>query len=351
MDLRNKILGSLIGSGIGDSMGSVTETYSPNNIIMRHGRPVREYRRSATDNFSRINWKGAVTDDFSLVYIMCSEIIKNKGVVNDELFEKVLVSWSELPQYFIQAGPTSRDEILRIKGAIPKKNPKAHLIARSDIITNGTSMKSSPMGLINPGNMDRAIEDTIKMCMPTHPSVLAIATGASVACAVSEALKDGATKESVVKAAIDGSRKAYEMAEGIAYPASGARIDRRIEMAIDIALKYSYDYDKLIEEMTETIGTCLVGTESTAAMFGYFLIAKDPMDLIYLCVNSGGDADTVATMGGAVYGALLGADAFEPMHKKSIEENNFSDKEFKKHFNLDKLADGLTKVAMERSAK
>lgn len=351
MELRSKILGSLIGSGIGDSMGSVTETYSPENIRMRHGGPVREYRRSATDNFSRINWKGAVTDDFSLVYIMCDEIIKNKGIINDKLFENVLVSWADLPQYFIQAGPTSRDEILRLKGLLPKENPKAHLIARGDIITNGTSMKSSPLGLINPGNIDQTIEDTIKMCKPTHPSVLAVANGAAISCAVSHALTEKATKESVIQAAIEGSRRAYELAKGKVLPASGARIDKRIEMAVEIALKYGYDFDLLIKEMTERIGVCLLGTESTAAVFGYLLVAKNADELYYLCVNSGGDADTVATMAGAVYGALYGAEAFDPKHKELIEKNNFIDKDFTKHYDLDYVTDGLLKIAKERGAK
>ena len=347
MDMKEKILGGLIGAGIGDTMGSATEAKPTQAILQRHGCYVHELRKAPPDTFSRINWRGAVTDDFSLVYLIGKAVINADGKIDGKLFEDILLEWSDLPQYFIQAGPTSRDMVLRLKGTI-KENPKANLIARSDLTTNGTSMKASPLGMINPGNLDQAIQDTIYMCMPTHPSTIAISNGAAVACAVAEAMTEKATKESIIEAAVYGAHYGYERSKSVAFPASGAKLERRIRMAVDIALKYQYDYDKLLHEIADVIGTGFSGAESTAAMFGLFVAAKDPMDLIYMCVNAGADTDTVATMGGALYGTLVGASAFDPKYQKAIEENNFWDADFTKNFDLNWMADGMAKVAEKR---
>lgn len=350
MSRRDKILGSLIGGAVGDAMGSVTEARTTEAILQRHGGYVRELRKAPPDTFSRINERGAVTDDFSLVYLEAKAFINHKGVVNRKLFEEVLIEWSDLPQYFIQAGPNSRDQILRLKGVL-KDSPKSNLRTRNDLVTNGTAMKASPIGMINPGDLDGTITETIYMCMPTHPTTLAISGGAAISCAVAQAMVDGATKEDVINAGLYGAREGYERAKAVAYPASGAKIERRIQMAVEIAVKYAKDYERLLYEIASLVGTGYSCAESAAAVFGFFLVAKDPLDLIIMGTNAGADADSVGTMGGAIYGALVGSSAFDPEYQKIIEENNFWDKEKKKHFDLNWLADGLDRVVQERSAK
>ena len=50
--------------------------------------------------------------------------------------------------------------------------------------------------------------------------------------------------------------------------------------------------------------------ESVAAALGIFLLADgDPVETILGCANFGRDADTIATIGGAIAGALRGASA------------------------------------------
>lgn len=348
MNRKEKILGSLIGGAVGDSMGSVTEARTTQAILQRHGGYVREFRKAPPDTFSRINMRGMVTDDFSLVYLEAKAFIDNKGVLNQKLFEDVLIEWSNLPQYFIQAGPTSRDQILRLKG-VQKSDPKKNLAARSDLVTNGTAMKASPIGMINPGDFDRAITETVYMCMPTHPSTLAISGGAAISCAVAQSMVDGATKEDVINAGLYGAHEGEKRAKGVAYPSSGAKIERRIDMAVEIAIKYAKDYEKLLYEMASVVGTGYSCAESPAAMFGLFLAAKDPMDLIIMGTNIGADTDSIATMGGAVYGALAGSSSFNPELQKIIEENNFWDSEKKNHFDLNWLTDGLDRIVQNRS--
>lgn len=350
MDMRDKIMGSLLGAALGDTIGSVTEARTTQAIVQRHGGYVRELRKAPPDTFSRMNWRGAVTDDFSLVYVIGSEYIKSKGNASQKMFENALIAWSNLPQYFLQAGPTSKDRIWRLKGE-PYDKSRDHLIARHDVYTNGTAMKASPVGLVNPGNFDRVIEETILMCLPTHPASLAISGGTAVACAVAEAMTDKATKESIIDAALYGAEKGIEQSRKSTMPISGAKIGRRIEMAVEIAVKYGNDYEKLLNEMASVVGTGFSNAESPAAAFGLFLAAKDPMELIYMATNVGGDTDTLATIGASVYGAYTGASAFDPGAQKLIEDNNYCDSENTVHMDLGWLADGLAAIAEERSER
>ena len=347
---RDRILGSLIGAAIGDAMGSVTEARTTQAILQRHGGYVREIRRPPYDTFSRINWKGAVTDDFSMVYLIAKAFIEKNGVVTPELFEDVLIEWFDLPQYSIQSGPNSRDRIKKLRGE-PYNTSRDHLAARHDLVTNGTAMKSSPIGMINPGNLDRAIEETIIMCMPTHPTALGISGGAAISCAVAEAMAGSATKESVIDAGLYGAAKGYERSKSRAVPSSGARIERRIHMAVEIAVKHGKDFEKLLYEMASVVGTGYSCAESPAAVFGLFLAAKDPLEFLIMSTNVGGDTDTLATMGGAIFGAFSGAAAFEPDFQRLIEENNYSDPKNTVHFDLDWIADGLARIIDERNAK
>ena len=350
MELKDRILGGLIGAAVGDAFGSVTETKTTEAIKQRYGRYVREFRKPPQDVFSRINDLGGVTDDFSLVYLEGKAFIEHDGDISQKLFEDVLIEWSALPMFPFQSGPNSRDQIRRLKGELTT-DPKKHYIARSDLYTNGTAMKASPIGMINPGDLDRTIEETIMMCMPTHPATVAISGGCAVSCAVAEAMTENATKASIIDAGLYGAHWGFERSKKVAYPSSGARMERRIQMAVDIAMKYGHDYDKFLYEMASVVGTGFGCAESAAAMFGFFLAARDPMDLILMGVNAGADADSVATIGGALYGVMSGASAFDPRYLGIINKNNYWDPNNTKNYDVEKIAEGMAAIAERRMQK
>ena len=65
-------------------------------------------------------------------------------------------------------------------------------------------------------------------------------------------------------------------------------------------------------------------------------------------VNAGADTDSMATMGGAIYGAMSGSSAFDPADVELIEKSNFSDPQMSVNFDLLGMAKGLDKVIDER---
>ncbi|WP_164998230.1 ADP-ribosylglycohydrolase family protein [Neobittarella massiliensis] len=348
MTRKDKILGALLGAAIGDAMGAVTETKTTQAIVQRHGGFVTSLVDPVCDCFAHNNRRGMVTDDFSLVYLIGLAYIKEQGRVDQKTFEQVLIDWSMLDQYFLDhSGPNTKVEILRLKGEIPV-DKYAHLKTRNHLITNGTAMKAAPMGFMNPGDYDRAITETIAMCMPTHPTDVAISAAAAVSCAVSEAMTESTSKDKIIQAALYGVKESCRRVRDTAYQVSGAKMDRRIEMAVELGLRYCHDTERLLWELASLVGTSLVCTESVAALFGLFIAAKNAFDMVVLGVNAGGDTDSMASIGGAIYGAYEGPGSFSDADRQLIEHMNFSDRDLTRHFDILGMADQLDAIIDKR---
>lgn len=347
---EERILGALYGAAVGDAMGAVTETKTTEAILQRHGDYVTTLMEPVCDCFARNNKVGMVTDDFSLVYLIAMAYRKNKGIVDRRDFQQVLLDWSCLDKYYWDhSGPNTKVEIMRLRGETPV-DKHAHLRTRNHLITNGTAMKASPEGFMHPGDLDAAITDTIEMCMPTHPTSVAISAAAAVSCATAKAMVEGVTKDDIIEAALYGVKESTRRVKDIAYTTSGAKMDRRIQMGVEIGLKYAHDREKLMYELASVVGTSLVCTESVGALFGMFVAAKSAMDMIILGVNGGGDTDSNASIGGAIYGAYEGTKSFNVADIELIESMNFSDNACTQNFDIRGMARDLAAIITERSA-
>ncbi len=64
--------------------------------------------------------------------------------------------------------------------------------------------------------------------------------------------------------------------------------------------------------------------------------------------NVGADADSVATMGGAIYGAMIGPSAFATEDITLIERQNTFDPAGTAHFDLKAMAKALDAVIAQR---
>ena len=179
MSKYNKILGSIMGAAVGDAMGAATETRSAERIKEDFGGYVDKIITPPSDCFARGYDAGTVTDDFSLAYFTAKELVASKGNVDAEAAKRALFTWASYPQFFRFAGPTTEAAIKKLKGE-EAVNPKAYIAADNLRATNGSGMKIFPVGLINPGNLDKAVEDTITICMPTHNNNVAISGAAAI---------------------------------------------------------------------------------------------------------------------------------------------------------------------------
>lgn len=206
--------------------------------------------------------------------------------------------------------------------------------------TNGAAMKISPIGLLNAGNVDQAIQDAITVTMVTHDNYLALSGACAVAAAVSRAVMEDADVYSILQAGLYGAKEGERIGREVARDVAGPSVVKRMEMAIDIGLGRGTPWEKMIE-IGHRIGAGLHVAEAIPSAFGFFAANDgDAMGSIIGAVNVGYDTDTIATMSGAIAGAYCGAKAYPEHFLPTLEQAN--------HLEIEKLAKDLTAIAQRR---
>lgn len=328
---QEKILGGLLGGAVGDAMGAATETRTAALIKERFGGLVKDIIDPPDDTYAHGTKAGMVTDDFSVAFYTAEDIAAAGGQVTREIAQSSLLRWSKHPEYIRYGGPTTRAALAKIQGFEVEKTKYDSVLCENRKATNGAAMKSGIMGLFGAGNIDKTIDDTIIMCMPTHDNTIALSGACAVSAATSKAMEEGVSYYDVITAGIYGAREGYNRSEKIARPVAGASIEKRIQLAVEIGLKYQGDFEKAMTEVYDITGASLLATEAVPAAFGFFAACKgEMMDSIYMPVNAGDDTDTVAIMDGFMAGALNGVGAIPHRYLELIETMN--------HFELTKLA-------------
>jgi len=330
MNTLDKITGCILGAAVGDAMGAATETRTIDMIKNDFGGYVRTIIAPPDDCFARHRPAGTVTDDFSLAYHTCLQLIKSKGHVTETTAKECLTAWSEDRDYCsVFAGPTTQKAILALKG-IPFEDSENWLACNNHRATNGAAMKIFPAGLINPGDFEKTIRDTITLCLPTHTADAALSGACAISCAVSAAMLPDATLDSVLEAGLYGAKHGLAEGKRRGTPCAYPSVEKRISLAIDIGNR-SATWEKAMYELTDIIGTGISIAESVPCVFGILAATRsDPMLSIITGVNIGNDTDTIATMAGAVAGALYGNSTIPIEYMDLINSVN--------HYDLMKLA-------------
>ncbi|HEX5688595.1 MAG TPA: ADP-ribosylglycohydrolase family protein, partial [Roseiflexaceae bacterium] len=168
----------------------------------------------------------------------------------------------------------------------------------------------------------------------------AAASAGAIAGGVAHALMPEADVYSVARACLEGARlgEAIGAREGRRVP--GPSIVRRIELAIDEALR-SANLHEAITRIEASVGNSVMAVESIPAAVGIFVAAAgDPVESVVGGTNIGNDTDTIAAIAGSIAGALRGVDALPATFLKTIVSANEQD--------LSALADGLTTLAWRK---
>ncbi len=330
--MKDKILGSLVAACAGDAMGAVTEMRTREQIIKKYNGYVKEFLPPPEDVFAKGRKAGQVTDDFSMAYFLIESFIKQKGEINSESIKRGLLKWSESEEYFEKfAGPTTRVALEYLKeGKEYDYQNETGMVNYNSKATNGSAMKILPVGLFNPGNIDKAIEDSVKVCKPTHNNNLSISGACAIAASVAKALEKDATLDEVIEAGIYGSEKGFEIGTDMGKIAAGPSVSKRIKLAVEIGKK-AKDFDEALKEIYDIIGTGIHVSEAVPAVYGILAAFNgDTKESIIAAVNIGSDTDTVATMVGGIAGALKGIESLPEDYLSILNEAN--------GYNLEKTA-------------
>lgn len=340
-DLYDRILGGLIGAAAGDGMGAATEARTTKQIREYFGHKVTDFEIPPSDTFARGNPAGRATDDFSSAYFLAKSIVANDGIVDEKAVREALIRWSEYEEgmFFDRfAGPTTRLAIRQYKGEKIEESGGVQLASRQ--ATNGGAMRISPIGLLNPGNLEKTAEEATKVTLITHDNYLAISGACTIACAVSQAVTPSADVFNIIQAAFFGAEEGERLGREFGKDTCGPSVTRRMELAVEIGLRAGSLEEKM-QKIGDAIGTGLHAAEAIPAAIGFFVAAKgDIVDTIVGAVNVGYDTDTIATMCGAISGAYKGASVCPSHYLPVLEEAN--------GLNITELAGEITEIAQVR---
>ncbi len=311
--LFDRIYGGIIGQALGDAY-AMPAYFRPEDTWSYYGGWINEFKPGPLDHPVHAGLEpGEITDDTQQAIFLVREIL-NCHQVTVEMTVNAILKWYK----FIDGdnnphvGPSSRRAIQSLlSGGDPYKTGEM-----GD--TNGGAMRISPIGLINPGNIDQAIKDSVTVCTPTHATSVAISGGAAIASAVSAAIIPGSSLDSIISAGIGGANEGRKFGNTWL----GANIARRIALAVEIARKEDDTYKKIIN-LYDIIGSTLATSEAVPAAFGIFALAEgDPMTCARYAAALSGDADTVAAMACAMAGSWKGIGSFPQEIVNTLEKVN-----------------------------
>lgn len=360
--LEQRAVGCLAGAAVGDALGGATEGRSPEQIRERYdgyvtgivppflpdwatARPMSPYHKG----------DGHVTDDTLMTNLMVKVYEAKRDHLDAYDVADLLVPLMLDERVWIPELEKETVALVRVFLAekwLVSRLHYGHVDPREagvgNIVNCGAAMYIAPVGIANAANPRGAYAEAIELA-GAHQSSYGREAAGVMAAAVAEAMRPAATPASVVEAALgvarDGTRAAVEAVAGAAATVPAGDWKQAIGVLRSAVIPYdtvgpNYREPGLgarrpsrlhaIEELPVALGMVLVaGGDYSAAVLG--------------AVNYGRDSDSIATMAGAICGALNGLDSIPPDWRDAVEAGS----------RLDLTATGrsMARIALEIKAK
>ncbi|WP_335990589.1 ADP-ribosylglycohydrolase family protein [Glycomyces sp. MUSA5-2] len=324
--LTDKATGALAGAAVGDALGGAAEGNTPEAIQRRYGGfiegivpPFNADWRNARPIAPYHKGDGHITDDT----LMTCALVDVYGTVRDHLTAHDVAAhlvpllmgekrW--IPEFESEALLLHR--IFLAEKWLVARLHYGHIDPREagvgNIVNCGATMYAAPIGIVNAGSPDGAYAEAIDVA-GAHQSSYGREAAGVYAAAVAEAMRPGASVDSVVATALrlakDGTRNAIaavtEAAQGITDWRGGlADLRRAVEPFDTVGPDYRAPaMDARIPSRTKAI-------EELPIALGMLVAARgDYRGAVLGSVNYGRDSDSIAVMAGSIAGALGGLTA------------------------------------------
>ena len=318
--------GCIFGGAVADSIGGSTEGWTPEVIKERFGGWVTNFVgpffadwQTARPISPLHKGDGHVTDDTLMVLALSNVYQKVRDHLSafdmaDHLIPEIADKPIYIPEFERETVLVNR--LFYAEKYLLLRLRHAHIDPREagvgNVVNCGASMYMAPVGIINAGNPDGAYLEAIEIAGAHQLSYGREAPGV-MAAAVAEALRPGASLESVIKTCLrlarDGTRDAIQAVT------EAARGCNDWETAIPVLRDAVRPFDTVGEDYrnpqldarkpsrTKAIEELPVALGMLVACEGKYL------ETVFGGVNYGRDSDSIAGMGGAIAGALHGAKA------------------------------------------
>jgi ADP-ribosylglycohydrolase len=327
--LEDRIVGSLTAAAVGDAVGGATEGWSPDQIRARRGGWVT----GIVDPHHGENWRtarpispyhkgdGHFTDDTIMTLLLCEVYAEQQRHltaydVADQLVPKLLGEWMWIPELGAEAVPIHRlflaEKHLALRVAYANVDPRE--AGAGNMVNCGAAMYMAPVGLVNAGDPDAAYAEAIDIAAAHQHSYGREAAGV-VAAAVAAAAAPSATVADVLataaRVAKDGTRAAID-----AVVDAAERFTHWSDAIESGALRDAMrPFDTVGDEYRNPgLGARRASRihaieELPVALAMVRIAGGEVLPAILGGVNYGRDSDSIASIAGALAGALGGAAA------------------------------------------
>lgn len=291
MLLYDKALGCLLGGLIGDAIGTPTEGKHYRDIEAQHGW---------VDDF---HCDG--TDDTVMKTLLAEALVRTEGYATlDDWAQVWLDDWDaifgpKLGKFFVSVVHTAQKV---------KRHSVPRMAALGNMPSSSSAMCISPVGIVNACHPVQAARQAYNLASLIHVHDVGYCQdgAAAMAAAVAEAMRVDATVERILDAATEAI-----------VPLSGREMRERIAAALALARQTaSYRaFREAVYAQAESFFRTIVcdSLETVPLALALLLLAEgDVEQSVVYAANLGRDADTIASMCGAIAGAMAGVAAIRP---------------------------------------
>ncbi|GHH85110.1 ADP-ribosylglycohydrolase family protein [Streptomyces capitiformicae] len=320
--LEDRITGALVGAAVGDALGGPVEGYSPDQITERHGGRIHgivgpwngEDWRTARPIAPYHKGDGHVTDDTLMTHALVRVYAKVRDhldayAVAEHLVPDMMTTPRWIPELEAEALPLHRvflaEKWLVARLHYGHNDPREAGVG--NIVNCGAAMYMAPVGLVNAADPRGAYAEALDIA-GAHQSSYGREAAGAFAAAVAAACAPGATAESVIEACLSLAKDGTQAA---------------IESVCEVAARYT-DFESALRPLRDavvpfdTVGpdyrspslgarrpSRLHAIEELPIALGMLLVSRgDYRHAVLGSVNYGRDCDSIATMSGALAGAL-----------------------------------------------
>ena len=288
LNLEDKYLGGMVGSGLGDAIGELAFRY-----------PVKNKLSAVVDTQAELRY----TDDTAMAVGLATSLVERGYLDGQHLGEIFHRNFDQEPWRGYATGPPTIFSMVRSLG-ISYAEAARTLFGGSGSFGNGAAMRIAPLGLF----LHDSPEIYQKACGSaevTHANPVGKDGAAVQAWAVAQAVRLDPVKEffpqAFVRNLVDfaGTSEIQQKMRIL-----GKLIDENVSPAI----------------AAKQLGQSVAVQESLP--FAIYCFVTNPSsfeDCIYCAIMHGGDRDTLGAMAGAISGAYLGVEAIPSAWRSKLE--------------------------------
>ena len=327
-ELEDNAVGCLVGAAVGDALGGATEGWTPEQIQERHGgfvtgivAPYYENWRDARPIAPYHKGDGHITDDTLMTHALVEVYARRRDhldayAIADYLVPLLINEKRWIPELESEALLLQR-LFLAEKWLVARLH-YGHVDPREagvgNIVNCGAAMYVAPIGIANAGAPELAYAEAIDVA-GAHQSSYGREAAGVFAASVAAAMTPGTSPSDVIDTAValahDGTREAIKAVVEVAsrydtWPEALGALREAVAPYDSVGPDYrAPSLDARRPSRTKSIEELPVaGGDFRSAVLG--------------SVNYGRDADSIATMAGAITGALGGLAAVPPDWHENI---------------------------------